>query len=148
MLNIIGILLLLSFAKFKVIALNSKLPKDLETVWLKSQVMIYHNSKPSQDFSLQEPDCFGNVLTKYHVLTTASCFIELIYMLKCAHVGLKPKYQQQNEMNLESIKTGINIKDTLITKVIHVKYILSVKWVIQLYIFYFIIGYTRHRGVK
>ena len=130
MLNMIGILLLLSFAKFKVIALNSKLPKDLETVWLKSQVMIYHNSKLSQDFSLQEPDCFGNVLTKYHVLTTASCFIELIYMLKCAHVGLKP-LTQLNEMNLESIKTGIDIKNTLITKVIHVKYILCVQWVIQ-----------------
>ena len=130
MLNMIGILLLLSFAKFKVIALNSKLPKDLETVWLKSQVMIYHNSKPSQDFSLQEPDCFGNVLTKDHVLTSASCFIELIYMLKCAHVGLKPQ-TQPNEMNLESIKTGINIKDTLITRVIHVKYILSVQRVIQ-----------------
>ena len=124
------ILLLLSFAKFKVSALNSKLPKDLETVWLRSQVMIYHNSKPSQDFSLQEPDCFGNVLTKYHVLTTASCFIELIYMLKCAHVGLKP-LTQLNEMNLESIKKGINIEDTLITKVIYVKYILSVQWVIQ-----------------
>ena len=127
----LGILLLLSFAKFKVIiALNSKLPKNLETVWIKSQVMIYHNAKPSQDLSLQEPDCFGNVLTKHHVLTSASCFIELIYMLKCAHVGLKPQ-TQPNEMNLESIKTGINIKDTLITKVIHVKYILSVEWVIQ-----------------
>ena len=126
MLNMIGILLVLSFAKFKVIALNSKLPKDLETVWLKSQVMIYHNSKPSQDFSLREPDCFGNALTKHHVLTSASCFIELIYMLKCAHVGLKP-LTQLNEMNLESIKKGINIKDTLITKVIHVKYILIVK---------------------
>ena len=130
MLNMTRILLLLSFAKFKVIALNTKLPKDLETVWLKSQVMIYHNSKPSQDFSLQEPDCFGNVLTKYHVLTTASCFIELIYMLKCAHVGLKP-LTQLNEMNLESIKKGINIKDTLITQVIHLKYLLGVQWVIQ-----------------
>ena len=130
MLNMTRILLLLSFAKFKVIALNSKLPKDLETVWLKSQVMIYHNSKPSQDFSLQEPDCFGNALTMYHVLTSASCFIELIYMLKCAHVGLKPQ-TQLNEMNLESIKTGISIEDTVITKVIHVKYILSVQWVIQ-----------------
>ena len=119
----IGILLLLSFAKFKVIALNSKLPKDLETVWLKSQVMIYHNSNPSQDFSLREPDCFGNVLTKHHVLTSASCFIELIYMLKC---NFEHK-TQLNEMNLESIKTGVNIKETLITKVIHVKYILIVK---------------------
>ena len=33
--------------------------------------------------------------------------------------------------NLETIKTGIDIKNTLITKVIHVKYILSVKWVIR-----------------
>ena len=130
MLNMTRILLLLSFAKFKVIALNSKLAKDLETVWLRSQVMIYHNSKPSQDFSLQEPDCFGNVLTRHHVLTTASCFIELIYMLKCAHVGLKPQ-TQLNEMNLESITTGIDIKNTLITKVIHVKYILRIQCVIQ-----------------
>ena len=128
MMKMIGILLLLSFAKFKVIALNSKLPKDLETVWLKSQVMIYHNSNPSQDFSLQEPDCFGNALTKHHVLTSASCFIELIYMLKCARNKKsepnpgEPK-TQQNEINFESIKTGINIKDTQITKVIHVKYI-------------------------
>ena len=131
MLNMIGILLILSFAKFKVIALNSKLPKDLETVWLKSQVMIYHNSNPTQDFSLQEPDCFGNVLTKHYVLTAASCFTELIYMLKCARDTNGEPKTQQNEINFKSIKTGINIKDTLITKVIYVKYLLSVKWVIQ-----------------
>ena len=131
MMNMIGVLLLLSFAKFKVIALNSKLPEDLETLWLKKQVMIFHNSNPSQDLSIQQPDCFGMFLNKYNVLTAASCFTELIYMLKCARDTNGEPKTQQNEINFESIKTGINIKDTLITKVIYVKYLLSVKWVIQ-----------------
>ena len=125
MLNIIGILLILSFSKSEVIALNSKLPKDLETIWLKSQVMIYHNSKPSQDFSLQEPDCFGNVLTKHHVLTAASCFIELIYMLQCARDTNREPKTQQNKIDFKSIKTGINIEDTLIAKVIYVYHLLT-----------------------
>ena len=132
MMKMIGILLLLSFANFKVIALNSKLPEDLETLWLNSQVMIYHNSKPSQDFSIQEPDCFGNALTKYHVITAASCFIELNYKLQCLKRDCKTEkckdidYHQsntkQNQINLQlvyfqSIKKSIEIEKTLIAQV-------------------------------
>ena len=132
MMKIIGILLLLSSANFKVIALNSKLPEDLETLWLNSQVMIYHNSKPSQDFSIQEPDCFGNALTKYHVITAASCFIELNYKLQCLKRDCKTEkckdidYHQsntkQNQINLQlvyfqSIKKSIKIEKTFIAQV-------------------------------
>ena len=132
MMKIIGILLLLSSANFKVIALNSKLPNDLETLWLNSQVMIYHNSKPSQDFSIQEPDCFGNALTKYHVITAASCFIELNYKLQCLKRDCKTEkckdidYHQsdtkQNQINLQlvyfqSIKKSIKIEETHIAQV-------------------------------
>ena len=132
MMKIIGILLLLSSAKFKVIALNSKLPEDLEKLWLNSQVMIYHNSKPSQDFSIQEPDCFGNALTKYHVITAASCFIELNYKLQCLKRDCKTEkckdidYHQsntkQNQINLQlvyfqSIKKSIKIEETHIAQV-------------------------------
>ena len=132
MMKTIGILLLLSFANFKVIALNSKLPEDLETLWLNSQVMIYHNSKPSQDFSIQEPDCFGNALTKYHVITAASCFIELNYKLQCLKRDCKTEkckdidYHQsntkQNQINLQlvyfqSIKKSIKIEETHIAQV-------------------------------
>ena len=131
MMKIIGILLLLSSANFKVIALNSKLPEDLETLWLNSQVMIYHNSKPSQDFSIQEPDCFGNALTKYHVITAASCFIELNYKLQCLKRDCKTEkckdidYHQsntkENQINLQlvyfqSIKKSIEIEKTLIAQ--------------------------------
>ena len=127
MMNIIGILLLLSFAKFKVITLNSKLPEDLATLWLNSQVMIYHNSKPSQDFSIQEPDCFGNALTEYYVITAASCFIELNYKLQCHKHDCKNEkckdrktHQSKtklNQINFQSIKKGIKIKNTLIVQV-------------------------------
>ena len=132
MMKIIGILLLLSSANFKVIALNSKLPEDLETLWLNSQVMIYHNSKPSQDFSIQEPDCFGNALTKYHVITAASCFIELNYKLQCLKRDCKTEkckdidYHQsntkENQINLQlvyfqSIMKSIEIEKTLIAQV-------------------------------
>ena len=127
----IGILLLLSFAKFKVIALNSKLPKDLETVWLKSQVMIYHNSKPSPDFRIQEPDCSGNFLTQNHVITAASCFVELDYMLQCDEKNGKQQGKGQiappkllykskrarNIINSDSIKKSIKIEKTLIAQV-------------------------------
>ena len=125
--KMISILLLLSFANFKVIALNSKLPEDLETLWLNSQVMIYHNSKPSQDFSIQEPDCFGNALTVHHVITAASCFIELNHKLQCHKSDCKteqckdihrqsPK-TKQNQINFQSIKKSIKIKNTLIAQV-------------------------------
>ena len=115
MMNMIGVLLLLSFAKFKVIALNSKLPEDLETLWLKKQVMIFHNSNPSQDLSIQQPDCFGMFLNKYNVLTAASCFVELNYMLQC-----NEKNSKQDIINFDSIKKSINIENTLIAQVCYV----------------------------
>ena len=134
MLNMISILLLMSFAKFKVIALNSKLPEGLETLWLNNQVMIYHNSKPSPDFSIQEPDCSGNFLTKNHVITAASCFVELNYMLQCNERNRKQQGKGQipppklleakfgskrarNIINFDSIKKSINIEKTLIAQV-------------------------------
>lgn len=131
MLNMIGILLLMSFAKFKVIALNSKLPDGLETLWLNNQVMIYHNSKPSPDFSVQEPDCSGNFLTKNHVITAASCFVELNYMLQCNERNRKQQGKGQipppkllykskrarNIINFDSIKKSIKIEKTLIVQV-------------------------------
>ena len=130
MLNMISILLLMSFAKFKVMALNSKLPEGLETLWLNNQVMIYHNSKPSPDFSIQEPDCSGNFLTKNHVITAASCFVELNYMLQCNERNRKeqgkgqiapPKllYKSKRARNIinSSIKKSIKIEKTLIAQV-------------------------------
>ena len=115
MTKMIDILLLLFFAKFKVIALKSKLPEDLETLWLRTQVMIYHNSKPSQDFSIQEPDCSGHVLTEHHVITAASCFVELNYMLQCNERNRK--HRQQNIINFDSIKKSIKIENTIIAHV-------------------------------
>ena len=147
----------MSFAKFKVIALNSKLPEGLETLWLNNQVMIYHNLKPSPDFSVQEPDCSGNFLTKNHVITAASCFVELNYMLQCNERNRKqqgkgqkapPKLlykskRDRNIINSDSIKKSIKIEKTLIAQVcLVVKYLLSVKWVFK---FYFLIGYPRCR---
>ena len=121
----------MSFAKFKVIALNSKLPDGLETLWLNNQVMIYHNSKPSPDFSVQEPDCSGNFLTKNHVITAASCFVELNYMLQCNERNRKQQGKGQipppkllykskrarNIINFDSIKKSIKIEKTLIVQV-------------------------------
>ena len=147
----------MSFTKFKVIALNSKLPEGLETLWLNNQVMIYHNSKPSADFSIQEPDCSGNFLTKNHVITAASCFVELNYMLQCNERNRKQQGKGQkappkllykskrarNIFNSDSIKKSIKIEKTLIAQVcLVVKYLLSVKWVSK---FYFLIGYPRCR---
>ena len=115
MMKLIGILLLLSFAKFKVIALNSELPEDLEKSFLKT-VMIFHNSNPSQDLSVQQPDCFGNVLSKHYVLTAASCFVELNYMLECNERNRKDQ-GKQNRITFLSIKKDINIENTLIAEV-------------------------------
>ena len=115
MMKMIGILLLLSFAKFKVIALNSELPEDLEKSFLKT-VMIFHNSNPSQDLSVQQPDCFGNVLSKHYVLTAASCFVELNYMLECNERNRNDQ-GKQNRITFLSIKKDINIENTLIAEV-------------------------------
>ena len=135
----------MSFAKFKVIALNSKLPEGLETLWLNNQVMIYHNSKPSQDFSIQQPDCSGHFFTKNLVITAASCFVELNYMLQCNEKNRE--YQsKQNIIDFDSIKKSINIKNTLIAQVSYVKYLLSVKC--RLSEFCFLIGYPRCRYSK
>ena len=59
------------------------IPKDLGALWLRSQVLIYHNSNQFGDCTIKKPDCFGNVLTSNFVITVASCFIELADTNQC-----------------------------------------------------------------
>ena len=94
----------------------------------------------SLDFSVQQPDCFGNLLTKHLVITAASCFVELNYMLQCNERNRKHQ-SKQDIIDFDSIKESINIKNTLIAQVSYVKYLLSVKC--RLSEFCFLIGYPR-----
>ena len=129
--KMLSILLFLSFTKIKANSVNN-LPTNLEKLWISSQVLIYHNPETFKDFSIQEPDCFGNALTKYHVITAASCFIKLNYKLQCLKRDCKTEkckdidYHQsdtkQNQINLQlvyfqSIKKSIYIEETLIAQV-------------------------------
>ena len=86
--------------------LDKNLPKDLSALWIRSQVLIYHNSNQFNDCKVKKPDCFGNILTSKYVLTVASCFIELTDTGKC-----------HNKHNLVIKKNIGSIKNTIIAKV-------------------------------
>ena len=98
------------------------LPKDLSALWLRSQVLIYHNSNQFEDCTIKKPDCFGNVLTSNFVITVASCFIELAKTDQCFD---KKKGRKKKDTIFPSIKKEIgSIKDTIIVKV-HILYLVA-----------------------
>ena len=90
--------------------------KNLEKLWLDSQVMIYHNSNPNDDVSLKGPDCFGNLLTKKFVITAASCFMNVENILRYSETkDTKPTEADEKQIISGSIKD--NIENTHIAKV-------------------------------
>ena len=110
----ISILLLTFFIRIEAIDIIKD--KNLEKLWLESQVLIYHNSKPKEDVTLKEPDCFGNLLTKKFVITAASCFMNVENILKYSETKDR-KPTEANEKQIISSSIKVNIENTHIAKV-------------------------------
>ena len=89
-------LLILSFIIIEASILPKEL-KELENLWLHSQVLIYYNSKASEDLKLKEPDCFGNLLTVKFVITAASCFMNVEVILKYSETHDKKPPREADE---------------------------------------------------
>ena len=114
--NMISILLIMSFIRIEAIDIIKN--KNLEKLWLDSQVLIYHNSNPKEDVTLKEPDCFGNLLTVKSVITAASCFMNVEKILRYSErKDAKPTEADEKQIISSSIKVNINIENTHIAKV-------------------------------
>ena len=114
--KMLSILLFLSFTKIKANSVNN-LPTNLEKLWISSQVLIYHNPETFKDFSIQEPDCLGNLIATNYILTAASCFMSTFEILKYSERNDKrPTESEENAIISRSIK-NIDIKKTRIVKV-------------------------------
>ena len=84
---------------------------------LSSQVLIYHNPETFKDFSIQEPDCLGNLIATNYIITAASCFMFTFEILKYSETNNKrPTESEENAIVSRSIK-NIDIKKTRIVKV-------------------------------
>ena len=114
--KMLSILLFLSFTKIKANSVNN-LPTNLEKLWISSQVLIYHNPETFKDFSIQEPDCLGNLIATNYIITAASCFMFTFEILKYSERNNKrPTESEENAIISRSIK-NIDIKKTRIVKV-------------------------------
>ena len=110
----ISILLIMSFIRIEAIDIIKN--KNLEKLWLDSQVLIYHNSNPKEDVTLKEPDCFGNLLTVKSVITAASCFMNVEKILRYSErKDAKPTEADEKQIISSSIK--VKIENTHIAKV-------------------------------
>ena len=104
--NMLSTVLILSFIIIEASILLKGL-KELENLWIHSQVLIYYNSKPSEDLKLKEPDCFGNLVTVKFVKTAASCFMNVEDILKYSEThNKKPRESYENLIISQSIKKG------------------------------------------
>ena len=82
--------------------------KELEQLWLHTQVLIYHNSDPSEDLKNRAPDCFGNRLTKQFIITSASCFMDVKKILRYSEThDAKPNEREEKWIIEDSIKKDI-----------------------------------------
>ena len=114
--KMLSILLFLSFTKIKANSVNN-IPTNLEKLWISSQVLIYHNPETFKDFSIQEPDCLGNLIATNYIITAASCFMFTFEILKYSERNDKrPTESEENAIISRSIK-NIDIKKTRIVKV-------------------------------
>ena len=114
--KMLSILLFLYFTKIKANSVNN-LPTNLEKLWISSQVLIYHNPETFKDFSIQEPDCLGNLIATNYIITAASCFMFTFEILKYSERNDKrPTESEENAIISRSIK-NIDIKKTRIVKV-------------------------------
>ena len=122
--KMLSILLFLSFTKIKANSVNN-LPTNLENLWISSQVLIYHNPEMFKDFSIQEPDCLGNLIATNYIITAASCFMFTLEILKYSETNnerpsetniKRPTESEENSIISRSIK-NIDIEKTRIVKV-------------------------------
>ena len=122
--KMLSILLILCFTKIKANSVNN-LPTNLEKLWVNSQALIYHNPETFKDFSIQEPDCLGNLIATNYIITAASCFMFTFEILKYHETNnerpsetniKRPTESEENAIISRSIK-NIDIKKTRIVKV-------------------------------
>jgi large-conductance mechanosensitive channel len=115
--NMLSLLLIMSFIRIEATILPRDL-EQLENLWLDSQVLMYYNSKPSQDLKTEEPICFGNLLTMKYVITAASCFMNVEDILKYSekHDKKPPTEADENLIISRSIKKDLKIDKIHIIK--------------------------------
>ena len=116
--DMLSLLLIMSFIRIEATILPRDL-EQLENLWLDSQVLMYHNSKPSQDLKTEEPICFGNLLTMKYVITVASCFMNVEDILKYSetHDKKPPREADEDLIISRSIKKDLKIDKIHIIKV-------------------------------
>ena len=104
------------------IVLNVK-ANNFEYKWLNSQVFIYH--KDSKNIHEKTPDCFGNLISEHHVLTAASCFIDMEKLIE--HLEAKNYIISEADL-LQEIRNNflkkIIIENMIIAKVCISEYLL------------------------
>ena len=95
---------------------------DMFSVWEKSQVFVYHESKfnlknPPRDF-FQNPDCFGYKISPRHVLTTSSCFMNLKTIFRMFENN--EKHERIEKRILKGTDLKLKIENYLIVQVIFI----------------------------
>ena len=70
------------------------------------QVAIYH--RPSSNYEISMPNCLGNLLTSNHVMTAASCFMNVKSIKEFSLKNFKkPTKKEEKKILFKSINSGI-----------------------------------------
>ena len=71
----------------------------------KTQVLIYHNPNPLGHVYASEPDCLGTIIAPEYIVTAASCFMSVNYILRYSEdYDRKPSKEVERRLLLTSIK--------------------------------------------
>ena len=90
-------------------------------IWTKSQAFIYY--KAPHKLQTTYPDCFGNFINEYYVLSLASCFMEVDELLKLLPETTMPNLHKFFDISdkeiIQKIFRGHDLKDYIIVQVNH-----------------------------
>ena len=89
-------------------------------IWTKSQAFIYH--KAPHKLQTTYPDCFGNFINEYYVLSLASCFMEIEELLKLLPTdpriaNLHDFFDIGDEEIIQKVFRGHDLKEYIIVQV-------------------------------